>query len=332
VASAVIYILHGDDDFAINEFLDGLQANLGDPSMAEMNTTLLDGRATPIAQVQNAAAAIPFLTSHRLIIVSNALALVKGNAPKARQSLLEMLEKIPDSTQLVLLESRPLMDERDRRRGKVHWLETWAQSAGERVEIHFFGLPHGPAMAQWISAHAKKLGGQFTPQAASHLAELIGDDPRMGDQEIEKLLAYVNYSRSVEIDDVEHLTPSSRQGDIFAMVDALGNRQGKRAQEMLHLLLQEQDTFSLFGMVIRQFRLLLLAREVIESGGREADAAQVLGVHPFVAGKVYQQARLFTLPMLETIYNRLLELDVEIKTSQLDGDLALDMLVAGMAR
>lgn len=327
-----IYILNGDDEFAINEFVGKLQAGLGDPTMADMNTTRLDGRAATLDQLVNAVSAMPFLASHRLVLVSNPLSLAKARSENAKQKFLDVLARVPESTQLVLIENDPLTDPRDRKKGKIHWLEAWANAAGERVSLKNIGLPRGPAMAQWIIARAKTLGGQFTPPAAARLADQIGDDPRLADQEIHKLLAYANYTRPVEPDDVEHLTPSNRQGDIFAMVDAIANRQGKRAQEMLHLLLSEQDAIQIFGMVVRQFRLLLLAREIIDNGGHEDEAAHVMGVHPYVAEKAFGQARMFSLPTLEAIYHRLLELDEAIKTSQIDDVLALDMLIASMAR
>jgi DNA polymerase-3 subunit delta len=328
----IIYILNGDDEFAINGFVAKLQAGLGDPTMADMNTARLDGRATTLDQLVNAISVMPFLAPRRLVIVTSPLALAKARSEPAKQKFLDVLGRVPDSTMLVLIETDPLTDERDRKKGKVHWLEAWAHAAGGRVALKPFALPRGPAMAQWIIARAKTFGGQFTPPAAARLADQIGDDPRLADQEIQKLLAYANYTRPVEPDDVEHLTPSARQGDVFAMVDALGNRQGKRAQEMLHLLLADQDAITLFGMIIRQFRLLLLAREVMDAGGREAEAARAMGVHPFVAEKAFAQARLFTLPTLEAIYHRLLDLDEAMKTSQMEDVLALDMLVAGMAR
>ncbi|MFZ6026617.1 MAG: DNA polymerase III subunit delta [Chloroflexota bacterium] len=327
-----IYILNGDDEFAINEFIARLQGALGDATMAEMNTARLDGRATTLDQLVNAVSAMPFLAKRRLVVVTNPLSLAKARSESAKQKFLDVLTRVPETTQLVLIENNPLTDPRDRKRGKIHWLEAWANVAGERVSLKQTSLPRGPAMTQWILSRAKTLGGQFTPPAAARLADQIGDDPRLADQEIQKLLAYANYTRAVEPDDVEHLTPSNRQGDIFAMVDAVANRQGKRAQEMLHLLLAEQDAIQIFGMVVRQFRLLLLAREVMDGGGYEDEAAHVMGVHPYVAEKAFAQARMFSLPAIETIYHRLLELDEAIKTSQIDDALALDILIAGLAR
>lgn len=100
---------------------------------------------------------------------------------------------------------------------------------------------------------------------------------------------------------------------------------------MLHRLLEEQEALLIFGMVVRQFRLLLQTREVLDQGGREIDLVRALKISPFVAGKLVPQAHHFTQNKLEAIYRRLLELDEAAKTSQIDADLALDLLVVSLA-
>jgi DNA polymerase-3 subunit delta len=132
----------------------------------------------------------------------------------------------------------------------------------------------------------------------------------------------------VHREDVEELTVSAIQGDIFVLVDALGNQDGRRAMGMLQRVLEAQDPLSVFGMVVRQFRLLLLAREVLDAGGSERDVARLVKIHPYVAGKVTAQGRHFSIQTLEVVYHRLLDIDEAVKTGRMDGGLALDTLVA----
>lgn len=321
-----VYVLNGDDDFAIAGFLAGLQNSLGDPATAGMNTARLDGRSLALNDLSLAVNTLPFLAPRRLVIVTHPLAFMSTQA--MREKATSLLEKTPPTTTVALVEHRLLTEERERKTGSVNWLEKWAVSAGERVALRTFSVPHGAAMTAWILERAKHHGGQFTPQAAEQLIRLIGDEPRLADQEIQKLLAYANYSRPVSPEDVENLTVFAREGDIFAMVDALGNRDGKKAQALLHHLLSEQDALSIMGMVVRQFRLLLQAREMVERRAQEWEIARDLKLHPFVAGKVSAQARKFSLETLETIHRYLLEIDEAIKTSQMDDVLALDVFIA----
>lgn len=324
----VVYIFHGDDAFAIGQALAAIRAQMGDPSTAEMNMTRLDGRSLNLDELVRATRSMPFLAERRLVVLDDPLGALKS--AKDREKFSEILSGVPPTTALVIQISNPLLDPRARRSGKTHWLEKWAQGQDGKVFLREFSLPKGPQMANWIRQQAKESGGEFSPPAAAVLGSYVGEDPRLAAQEIKKLLAYVNYQRPVEPDDVEYLVAYAGETSVFDMVDALGARNGREALRLLHRLLEQDDPLRLFGMVVRQFRLLLLTRELLEAGYREQDIAAALKMHPFVVQKLIGQVRNFTLPLLESIYHKLLEIDESIKTGQTDGDVALDTLVAAL--
>ncbi len=81
---------------------------------------------------------------------------------------------------------------------------------------------------------------------------------------------------------------------------------------------------------MRQYRLLLLAREMLGERASEADIAAALNMKPYSAGKICAQARHFSLADLEGIYRRLLDYDVEIKTGRIEATVALDTLVGAL--
>ena len=324
----VVYILHGDDEFAITQFLASMEEKLGDQATAEMNITRLEGNSFSVNTLAASTHAMPFLTDRRLVVLTDPLGSMKS--PKVREQFKTTLEQIPPTTALVIVISRPLVDERAKRKGTQHWLQKWGAEQAGRVYVREFSLPKGQQMARWIQNKARELGGEFSYEAAGLLADYVLDDPRMAAQEIEKLLAYANFIRPVDIDDVERLTPYAAEGDVFAMVDALGNRNGRLALQMLHRLLAEDDPLRLFGMIVRQFRLLLLTRELVDAGNREAEVAKQLKTYPFVARKLSGQVRNFSLESLEAIYRKLLEVDEAIKTGQMEGDVALDTLIVAL--
>jgi DNA polymerase III subunit delta len=324
-----LVILHGEDELAVSRSLSAILARLGDSALADIDSPRLDGRTVSMADLETAVCTLPFFSPRRVVILINPLARLA--VPNNKEKFLALLGKIPATVTLVLLEYKSLTDERARKKRQFHWLEAWAEQAGERVELVHCPLPRPAEMPARIQAMVKDHEGQITPEASRQLAVLIGENPRLVDQELQKLLAYVNYSRPIQIDDVQHLTEDQAQGDVFTLVDALGNRGARQAVNMLHRLLEQQDAISIFGMVVRQFRLLLLTREIIDGRGQIKDVATLLRLHPFVAEKVYAQARRTPLETLEEIYHRLLEMDVSIKTGEIDADLALDTFIASIA-
>jgi DNA polymerase-3 subunit delta len=84
-------------------------------------------------------------------------------------------------------------------------------------------------------------------------------------------------------------------------------------------------------MIVRQFRLLIQVEELKAQGNTSRDVAKALKLHPFPAGKLCNQATHFTAAQLETVYRHLLDTDVAIKTGKMEADVALDLLVAGLA-
>jgi DNA polymerase-3 subunit delta len=322
-----VTFLYGNDEFAIARRLADSSSIFTDPTSADMNTARLEARTMTEDDLNNAVNALPFLAKQRLILLANPSA--RYSSPQARKKLFEFIEKVPPTAKLMIYENVDVKTYRDKSReekeDEKHWLVKWMKKSGLKLER--YALPAQWEMTGWIINNAREQGGAIEQAAAAKLAEMVGPDTRQAAQEVSKCLTYANWSRPVSIKDVEAVSISTAEPDIFAMVDALAAGNGKAAQRMLHLLLENEDAFSLWGMIIRQFRLLLLAREVIDARGGQREVEQALGVHAFVAEKVFGQANRFTLPALERIYHRLLEIDEGAKTGQVTLDLALDMLV-----
>ena len=313
-----IIFLYGNDEFAITRRLAEFGSIFNDSSSADMNTARLDARTMSEDELNNAVNSMPFLANQRLVLLANPSA--RYSKAEARKKFLEFIEKIPNSTRLVIYES---VESRD---VEKHWLNKWAGKS-KLSQTQAFMLPRLKDMSGWILNETKNQSGQMEKAAADKLVGMVGADTRQAAQEISKLLAYVNWVRPIQVADVEAVSIVTAEPDIFAMVDALALGNGKSAQKLLHRLLENEDAFSVWGMVVRQFRLLLLAREVIGSHGGQREVEQALGVHSFVAEKVFSQAKRFSLPALEKIYHKLLEIDEAAKSSQITLDLAMETLV-----
>lgn len=333
----IVYILRGDDREAIEATIQTFYDSLGSPDMADMNTTRLEGQNTTVNDLKNAALTLPFLTERRMVIVEDALKLFGGQGKKKEQAeFLALLDALPQTTALILI----LPDSQKYSRGAYvwekfhdkHWLIQWAGKAGKRVYVQDCALPTEHEMQEWIRRKALASGGSFTPMAAATLTEFVGNNTQRAVQEITKLLTYVNYARPVDDDDVRRLTVQDEASDIFELVDAIGNRDGEKALQMLHLLLEDMSFSQVYGMIIRQFRLILQAREILDTGGDAGEVAKLLHQHPFVARKITAQTSKFDLQTLESIYHQLLRIDIDSKTGGMDGDIAMDVLIARLAQ
>ncbi len=333
----VVYLLYGDDRSAILDYVAGLIERVSDdPGMRDLNVTRLDGKQAGLDVIQSAAYALPFLTSRRLVVVNNPLH--KLASPQAQKEMLVMLEGLPPSTALALVIDDVYVVSGSGKgwqtMGKTggKFLLDWARAHPALAHVKLCQLPHFSSMTDWIMKEARKQDGRITPQAAAALAELVGNDTGQARQEIIKLLTYVDGQRAVGLEDVQELAAPGGQADVFNMVDAMALGDARTALRQLGRLLEVQDPKNLFGMIVRQFRLLILTKEAVMEGvSGDKVLAQRLHIGEFIATKMLFQARGYSLSDLEEIYHRLLEIDRQMKTGQIEADVALQTFVANLA-
>lgn len=325
------YVFHGEDEFTRSETLASFKRRLGPSDTVDLNTTVLDGKGLTLAELRHACDALPFLAEKRLVIVQGLLVTLvsrKGQSlSEAKQSLTsaltDYLPKLPPTTRLVFVEERALP--------ASHPVVKLARQEPQGY-VKRFARPNTKTLPQWIKKRVEMYGGEIKHRAALRLAAVVGADLRLLDQEIVKLVTYTAGEGAIAEPDVEMLVPYSQEAVIFDLVDALGHRDGRTAARTLHRLLEEgEHPLGLFGMIVRQFRLLIQVKELKAKGATAREVATTLGIHPFPAGKLHTQASHFTTAQLEKVYRHLSETDVEIKTGEIRPEVALDLLVAGLA-
>lgn len=334
------YLFYGDDSLALDEAVNKLrQSALDESPNAELNMDTFDGDEATVPQVLNAVRSFPFLADKRVVFVYDLITrLMRRGASQADkdalQRLLDALPDLPQSARLVMVERGKL-----RKDSKIITLTTEHDNGYCRA----FEAPEDTT--GWIIQRAKhEYGAQIDRRAAVALASVTSQtrehssDLRRADNELLKLVAYVDGERPINEHDVALLTPYVPETNVFRMIDALIAGNGARALTLLHNTLEQNPRdpgFGLFALITRQFRLLLLTREHLDQGGsRDGKAiADAIGIRSGWQGdKLANQSRAFSQEKLESIYRLLQKYDVEMKTGQIEPRMALELLVTGLAR
>ncbi len=349
-----LFILYGDDEVSIRAKVDEVIKKFCPTGAEAFDLVRLEGASLTLENLQNAVLSLPFMGGKRVVVAIAPLARLAsprgGSASKfgdgeeaiiddqetgerpsgaadkqvsvqqARKAFTSLLENLPPSAVLILVENQILVGPKP---DKPHWLLKWAAGReGVQVVACVVGAS---GMARWISQRARQLRGAISPAAAAALAYKAGADTRIAMHELDKLLAYVNYRRTIEQDDVELVSTDSSETNIFNYVDALSQRNAAQAMKLLRRLLDEQEASFIFAMVIRQFRLLLLGRNLLDTNASMEEVKKGIDTHSeWLARKVLEQARRFSLTSLEAVYRRLLAMDTAIKAGEVDTDVALE--------
>ena len=323
----MLYILFGTDDFSLRERLNELKRGWDDEESLKINTTRFEASKLIPAQLIDACNSIPFLGANRLVIVEGLLTLLdrksdstpskKKSKIKDWQVLIDFIPQLPSSTQLVLID------------GKIGKSNSLLKKLTPSAKTQEFFILKGPKLLQWISSRASKHGGSISPKAARLLAELAGDNLWLLASELEKLSLYTGGER-IEEEDVNHITSSARETNVFAMVDAIVEKRTPSAMKSLHQLLTDgmAPPYLLF-MITRQLRLMVQAKELGAQKVAVADIPGELGLSPYYpVDRLLKQTSCYSMSRLTDIYHKLLETDLDIKSGKWKGEMALDLLIA----
>jgi DNA polymerase-3 subunit delta len=177
-------------------------------------------------------------------------------------------------------------------------------------------------MARWIGERAREREIQISPAAAALLAERVGanvkerdvDRRRQGElavSELEKLAIYRLDGR-IEPDDVKALVADAVPGSTWAFLDAVGMRRADVAAQLAERL-DDVPSPLLVTHLHRRIKQLVDVADLLATGTPARDLVRVLKLHPFIAEKLAEQARPWTLPELDAALAGLLELDAQLK-------------------
>ncbi len=318
----MFYIFYGDNELARDEALAALLSRAG-TELDDFNVSRFDGKAVTFEELRHACDTPPFLGERRVVIVYGLLERLKQGPKAFQEQLVEYLPHLPETTRLFFLEGAGV----DRRMAVWKLAEKLATANPPRGFIREFAVPSPAQLPRWIQQRARKKGGQITPQAAQLLAEVVGTDLRLLDQELEKLVNYAG-GQVITPKMVQQLVPYTQQANIFALLDAIAQRNERQALRQLATLLRANaaPTYVLF-MIARQMRILLHVKELRAQGASTQEIRRRLNLHPYVVEKALRQVRHFSTSQLEAAFEVLLEADVEIKTSSADPAHVLQLVI-----
>ncbi len=325
----MLEIYYGEDGYSRKHAIDALREQLGDPEMASLNTVTLNAADTTPAEVVAQAGAVPFMAEGRLVVVEGLLALFlrsQGGGSKADSfrgwgQLKDIAPGLPESNILVLSDEAAT--------DSNALLKHLAPVANVRV----FAPLRGNGLVEWIGQTVRERGGRMDNAAQRALADAHGSNLWALSNEIDKLLLYAGPDRPVTVEDVSSMTGTTREENIFAMVDDVIERRYPRARERIERLRSDTGAAvpQIMAMLGTQVRRLLAAKDATERRVSQSELQDAIGSRSdFAIRKTVNQSRSFTMPRLREMHRAILDYDIALKTGQLNEDTALELLIADL--
>ncbi len=292
----MVVTLTGANDYVLWHELDQL-VNAFINEHGDLAVERLDGQSAELAQLRAVLTALPFLSSHKLVVLRQ---------PSSNKQFGEQAEHIfadvPDTTDVILVEPKL-----DKRLSYYKFLKSKTDFR-EFAELDFAGL------TQWLVKTAKEQGGVIGSAEARYLIERVGANQQLLFNELEKLILY---SPQVNHTSIENLTDPAPQSTIFHLLEAAF---AGRTQTVLKLYAEQRalkvEPPQITAMLSWQLSILAILKT---AGNRPVDEiAREAKLNPYVLRKSQTIANKLSLREIKRLVSNLLAIDIRSKSSNLD--------------
>jgi DNA polymerase-3 subunit delta len=313
-----LYVLHGDDAFLKREVLKALRERALGAENDDTAVSRQTGDKATFAGVWDELETVPFFHPRRLVVVEGADPFVT----RFRAVLEKRIRELPATGMLILD------------------VKTWPANTKlaklvEDAATIVCKAPPAYKVAQWCVQWASaQHGKQLTSSAASMLADLVGPELGLLDQELMKLAIYVGQRGKIDNADVDCLVGQSRAEKMWTIFEAIGSGQMREALGILGRLFdQGEEPMRLLGAFSLQLRQLARAARLAQQGQSLNASLAAAGVPPFALRAAEQQVRHLGRARANQLYDWLLQVDLGLKGgSPLPPRTLLERLVVRLAR
>lgn len=331
---APVYLFYGEETYLRDLALVRLKEHFEQAGQAGLDVDLIEGEATDPAGVAARAETLPFFAARRLVVVKNPSffkAAKRGGEtgeeespkPSGREATLLEYIKNPSPSSCLVFTTGETIDKRKR-------LFQAIKKYGREMEFTY--LSPGD-LSRWVAKRAGQGGRRFAPGAANALLDAAGPSLQALSLEIEKLIHYTAGREVITAEEISLLCPPRLEENIFKVVDAVGNRRyGEALAGIQDMLAAKEPPLKILSMIARQFRILLMVRDLSERGCPVREVPEKLKIHPFVAQKATVQSRNFSKPLLTRALAALSEVDVGVKTGKMEFYPAMETFLLTLSR
>ncbi len=305
-----IYLLFGEEAYLRKQYKDRLRKALcadGDT----MNCHYYEGKDIQVGEIIDLAETMPFLAERRVIILENT-----GLFKHGGEALAEYLAEPSETAFFVFVESE--IDKRSK-------LFKAVQSKGVAVE---FAVQDEETLKRWILGMIKRENKNISGNALQAFLNKTGTDMENIYKELEKLFCYCLDKESITEADIEEICTQRISNQIFDMVNAVAEKQQRRALSLYYdLLALREAPMRILFLVGRQFNILLMVKEMKKKGYDNKTIASKAGIPPFTVGKYAAQASKFKNADLRRAITECVEADEAVKTGRMNDKMSVELLL-----
>lgn len=314
----MIIFLHGPDSYRIKEKLKEIVSSYQKVHKSGLNLSYISfdeskGDIAALRDFRNNFRQVSMFKEKKLAVLVSPF----SNAT-SREKVLECVDDFIKSDDLIVIIEEKALAKNDKA----------LKVLNQKAKCQEFPLLTEAKLKLWIKKEVENYGAHIDDKAINLLILYVGSDLWRLSQETKKLVCYKK-GKEINCNDVELLIRSKIETDIFKTIDAIAAKNKKEALRLIHKHIENGDSpLYILSMINYQFRNLLAIKDLQEKGNSYEGIAKKSGLHPFVVKKSFYQLQNFSFSELKKIYQKIFQVDLDIKTGKVESEMALDLLLA----
>lgn len=305
-------LFHGEERYLSHKLAQSEIASIRSSS-SEIELVTIDASQSDEFEITQAYQSNMMFNNSRVIFIKR----LYQNKKKERiiEHLIATLESLPEEISLIIWEDQKIP-------ATTKYLKFFKN---KKVAFESTKL-NKRTFASWVKDFIKAEGIEINTDALTALSEHCNYEPERFANELVKLK--LMGKSPITLLHVNENSPQTFENDIWQFVNNLNDPSGrdKAVKIVTNLLNHKVDPIFILAMVSRNFRNLLLVKSLDQQAVPSRDMASILKLPPFTVPQLITNARSYEFDKLKLLYNKIYNLEFEIKTGQIEPNLGLILL------
>ncbi len=309
------YLLMGEEGYLKNQYRGNLSSAIIDLDDT-MNYFYIEGKNLNLSEVFEVGETLPFFSERRLLVLENT-----GLFKKSVDGIEEHFEKFPDTTVVIMVE-----EEVDKRNRLYKWF-------GKHGYIAQLSTPDEKMLVAWIKKLCAREEKTMDESAIFYLIEHMGTEMFLLKNELEKLFSYTVDKKHITIAEINEVCLDEAEDKMFDMLDAIGNRNQKKALHLYRDLLElRKPAMQILALLNRHYNILLQISGLQDAGTDNKTIASLCGIPPFTVKKYINQSSAYTYNQLKEMLEKCQITDAEIKSGIIKDIVGVELLIVEFSK
>lgn len=322
-----VILCHGEEKLLQRRSLEGLLEEGLNPLFADFNRLVFDGENLDEETLFDAWDTLPLMDRCRILVVKDVMGFLEHN-DQGSDKLLQRIHQSTPGCLVVFTEEGKKIDR------KLRIIKALLQVGS---------MPYDPLtppqLRQFLQEELETLRATMIPGVMESFIEGTKYFHKKTDVHLDdvvselKKVALAAAGQPIDQTMIEGQLLDVLDQNVFDFMEELSNGRGTNAMKTLKKILEGgDDIYRVFPLIVRQVRLLLWTKCLLEEGYPPQSLGKTVGAPPFAIKRIVNQQRAFSQKFLRAAYEELALIDVRMKSGFLYPEVLIEMWVLRFVR